>query len=82
VEEKGRDAASGGERVCVDPRYFRPAEVDRLCGDASKARRALGWSPRVDVHKLVELMVDHDLELARGLVHLASGGYRVNRSYE
>ena len=47
-----------------DPRYYRPAEVDSLVGDASKARAALGWEPKVDFTSLVRLMVDHDLELA------------------
>jgi GDPmannose 4,6-dehydratase len=47
--------------VVVDPRYFRPAEVDVLQGDARKARRRLGWRPRVGFKKLVELMVDADM---------------------
>lgn len=49
----------------TDPRYFRPAEVDILVGDASKARSVLGWEPKVNFKQLVRLMVDHDLELAR-----------------
>lgn len=51
--------------VETDPRYYRPAEVDLLLGDASKARRVLGWEPKVSFRELVRLMVDHDLELAR-----------------
>ena len=53
------------EYVENDPRYHRPAEVDLLLGDASKARRALGWEPKVDFKELVRRMVDSDLELAR-----------------
>ena len=53
------------EFVETDPRYYRPAEVDLLLGDASKARRVLGWEPKVSFKGLVQLMVDHDLELAR-----------------
>lgn len=49
----------------IDPRYFRPAEVDLLLGDATKAREKLGWEPKVSFEGLVRLMVDHDLELAR-----------------
>lgn len=49
----------------VDPRYYRPAEVDVLFGDATKARTVLGWEPEVTFKQLVRLMVDHDLELAR-----------------
>ena len=48
--------------VVTDPRYLRPAEVDLLLGDASKAKRVLGWEPRVGFKELVRRMVDHDLE--------------------
>ncbi len=51
--------------VEIDPRYYRPAEVDLLLGDATKARRVLGWKPKVDFKQLVRLMVDHDLKLAQ-----------------
>ena len=51
--------------VEIDPRYFRPAEVDLLLGDATKAREKLGWQPRVSFEGLVKLMVDHDLALAK-----------------
>jgi GDPmannose 4,6-dehydratase len=48
-----------------DPRYLRPTEVDHLCGDSAKARRRFGWSPATTFEKLVRMMVDHDMELAR-----------------
>jgi len=51
--------------VEIDPRFFRPAEVDRLIGDSSKARKVLGWRPRVTFDALVTMMVDSDLELAQ-----------------
>jgi GDPmannose 4,6-dehydratase len=51
--------------VEIDPRYYRPAEVDLLIGDASKARKSLGWEPKVSFDQLVTLMVDYDLALAR-----------------
>ena len=53
------------EYVEIDPLYYRPAEVDMLRGDAAKAKRVLGWEPKVKFGALVRLMVDHDLELAR-----------------
>jgi GDPmannose 4,6-dehydratase len=52
------------EWVDIDERYYRPAEVDILLGDATKARKMLGWEPEVDFRQLVRLMVDHDLNLA------------------
>ena len=52
------------EYVEIDPKYFRPAEVDLLLGDYSKARLKLGWEPKVSFDQLVKLMVDHDLKLA------------------
>ena len=62
VAEKGRDAATGAVRVEVDPRYFRPLEVDHLEGDATKARTVLGWAPRVSFEELVTEMVRTDLD--------------------
>jgi GDPmannose 4,6-dehydratase len=51
--------------VQVDPRYYRPAEVEHLMGDATKARTVLGWEPEITFDELVRLMIEHDLELAR-----------------
>ncbi len=61
VEEKGFDARTGNPLVLVDPRYFRPTEVDLLLGDPSKAKSELGWKPRVSFPRLVEMMVDADI---------------------
>jgi GDPmannose 4,6-dehydratase len=63
------------EYVDIDPRYFRPTEVDYLLGDASKARRELGWEPRVAFRELVQMMVDHDLQLAQRDKMLLQAGY-------
>ena len=62
VDEKGY-AGDGRLLVEIDPGYFRPAEVDLLLGDATKAREKLGWEPKVDFAGLVRLMVEHDLKL-------------------
>ena len=62
--------------IRVDPRYFRPAEVETLLGDASKAKERLGWAPRVDFPSLVREMVAHDLEIAEGEMLLAGRGRR------
>jgi GDPmannose 4,6-dehydratase len=65
IEEVGLDERSGAELVRVDPRYFRPAEVDLLLGDPSKARARLGWRHTVTFPDLVREMVEADLELVR-----------------
>ncbi|HEY0371679.1 MAG TPA: GDP-mannose 4,6-dehydratase [Thermoanaerobaculia bacterium] len=70
LHERGIDRANGNVIVEIDPRYLRPTEVDLLLGDASKARNQLGWSPKTPFAKLVELMADHDLELAADEAHL------------
>jgi GDPmannose 4,6-dehydratase len=61
VEEVGIDTRTGKTVVAVDPRYFRPTEVDLLVGDASKAKRELGWTPTVKFKELVNMMVDADI---------------------
>lgn len=62
VDEKGYCRATGRCRVEIDPRYFRPTEVDLLCGDASKAREKLGWKATIGIKALVREMVRADLE--------------------
>jgi GDPmannose 4,6-dehydratase len=65
VDEKGLDARSGRILVEVDPRYFRPSEVDLLVGDSTKAREKLSWRHKVSFDALVAEMVQADLELVR-----------------
>ncbi|MCY3019078.1 MAG: GDP-mannose 4,6-dehydratase [Planctomycetota bacterium] len=65
------------KHVEVDPRYFRPAEVDYLLGDAGKARQKLGWQPKTTFKALVKMMVEHDLELARQERTLRASGHTV-----
>jgi GDPmannose 4,6-dehydratase len=62
VDEKGIDKATGKVLVEVDPKYFRPTEVEMLIGDPSKAKEELGWEPEVKFKELVQLMVQSDLE--------------------
>ena len=64
VEEKGIDDLSGNVVVAVDPTYFRPTEVDTLLGDPGKARKKLGWVPRIGFEELISEMVDADLNEA------------------
>ena len=65
------------EYVEIDPRYFRPAEADFLVGDASKARRELGWQPKVSLDQLIDMMVENDLELGGREKVLVEAGYAV-----
>ena len=63
------------DHVEFDPRYLRPAEVDLLLGDPSKAKQRLGWEPETSVEELAGMMVDHDLELARREKTLRDAGH-------
>jgi GDPmannose 4,6-dehydratase len=65
VDEVGIDKASGKTLVRIDPRYFRPTEVDLLLGDPTKAREKLGWRHRTSFRELVKEMVESDLKTVR-----------------
>lgn len=77
VDEKGYDTATGACIVAVDPRYFRPTEVETLLGDPTKAREKLGWQPRTAFPELVREMMQSDLDAARRDALCAREGYRV-----
>ena len=82
VEEVGFDKASGKVVVQIDPAYFRPAEVELLIGDPGKAKRELGWEPKVQLPELVSMMVKSDLKQAQKELYLKDGGYQVKNYYE
>jgi GDPmannose 4,6-dehydratase len=82
TDEIGVDRSSGRTVVRVDPRYFRPAEVDSLLGDASKIRDKLGWRPQISFEGLVREMVTADLALAQRDALVAKQGYKVYRHHE
>lgn len=82
VSEVGIDAVTGRVAVRVDPRYFRPTEVDTLLGDATKARDKLQWTAEVTFPELVAEMVEADLELARRDAMVAKQGYKVFSRHE
>lgn len=65
--------------VEFDPRYLRPAEVDHLLGDFTKARSVLGWKPKVEFKELVKIMAEHDLELASQEKTLVAAGHKLDR---
>jgi GDPmannose 4,6-dehydratase len=72
----------GDEVISIDPRYFRPTEVDLLLGDPTKAKTILGWKPKYDVNALIAEMVDADIDLFERDMHLKKGGYRVLNYHE
>lgn len=82
LEEKGVDRKTGRVIVEIDPRYFRPVEVESLCGDASKAKEKLGWKPEITFEELIKEMVQSDLEEAKRELHLKNGGFKVNNRFE
>ena len=82
AEEVGFDRNSARVLVRVDPRYFRPTEVDSLLGDASKIRDRLGWRPEITFDALVREMIEADLALAKRDALVAKEGYRVFQRHE
>lgn len=80
-DEKGYDE-NGHRVVAVDPRYFRPTEVDSLLGDPSKAQKKLGWKAKVSFQQLVAEMVQSDLEQAKRDALVRDGGFRVTQHHE
>ena len=81
VEEQAYDAA-GSCIVAIDPRYFRPTEVDTLLGDATKARTKLGWQPKTSFDQLVTEMIESDYELAKRDALVSSRGYKILNHHE
>jgi len=82
VEERGIDTKSGRVVIRIDPRYFRPTEVESLLGDPSKARDKLGWVPEIDFQTLVDEMVAEDLDLARRDSLMVRQGFKVFQARE
>ncbi len=77
LQEKAIDSA-GNTVVAIDPRYFRPTEVEALLGDSSRAKRELGWTPRTSFEQLVKEMVEVDLEAANRDALVRDHGYKTN----
>ena len=72
----------GQEILAVDPRYFRPTEVDLLIGDPSKAKNQLGWEPKYDLKGLVDDMMRSDLKLIKKDKYMRDGGYQTMNYFE
>jgi GDPmannose 4,6-dehydratase len=82
LHEIGIDTLTGKQIIEIDPRYFRPTEVETLLGDASKAKQKLGWVPKISFQELVKEMALSDLKLAEQQVLSKTHGYRYFDHYE
>ena len=82
LDEKGINTATGQTVIEVDPRYFRPTEVDVLLGDPSKAQKVLGWTRKVTFTELVRRMVKYDLELFKKDILIRDAGYKLTSALE
>ncbi len=81
-KEKGINKANGKTLVEIDPKYYRPTEVDLLVGDATKAKEKLGWTPKLTVEQLIKEMVKSDVELFKRDKYLLEGGHSVLNFHE
>jgi len=79
LAERGVSEKDGRVLVEIDPRYFRPTEVDLLIGDPALAKTTLGWEPRTRFRDLITLMVEHDMEMVAREAALQQQGYDINR---
>lgn len=82
VDEKGINTANGKTVVEIDPKYFRPTEVDLLIGDAGKAKKKLGWVPKHSLEELVKEMVASDVKLFERDKYLLEGGHEIKNMHE
>ena len=82
LNEVGRRADTKEIVIKVDPRYFRPTEVDFLLGESHKAKKELGWEPKISLEELIEEMIQHDKEEAKKESLLRDSGFTVNSSQE
>ena len=82
VNEKGINKKNSKVIIEIDPRYFRPTEVDLLIGDPSKARNKLGWEPKVKLPELIKMMIKYDMDLVKREIHIKNGGYKTENHYE
>ena len=80
--ENAPNISPGDEIIKINPKYFRPTEVDNLLGDPSKAKKELNWVPEISAKDLCKEMIQHDLNEAKKKALLADHGYKNNESQE
>ena len=82
INEIGRRSDTNEIVIKIDPRYFRPTEVDELLGDSSKASKKLNWEPKISLDELIEEMIKHDTDEAQKEAMLKNKGYKIYNSFE
>jgi len=82
IEEKGLDKESGQLIVAVDPRYFRPTEVDTLLGDSTKAKKKLGWETKISLKEMIHEMMENDINIAKRDELIKEHGYQAPNYHE
>ena len=78
MDEKGYDTETGNLIVEVDPRYFRPTEVETLLGDPSKAKEKLGWEPKITLEEMVHEMMENDIHIAKRDTLLVKNSFKAS----
>lgn len=79
VNEKGIDKDTGKKIICIDPKYFRPTEVNNLLGNPAKAKKQLGWAPKISFEELVKEMVLEDFDQAKKELLCNNNGFKINQ---
>ena len=82
INEVGKRADTKEIVIRIDPKYFRPTEVDQLLGDSTKALKKLGWTPKTNLEELIEEMIEKDLKEAEKESILIKRGFEINDSIE
>lgn len=82
INDSGAEKGGQVPFISVDPKYFRPTEVDLLIGDNTKAKQQLGWEPKYNLQSLIEDMMQSDIKLMQKDAWLRQGGYRTLNYFE
>jgi len=82
VDEKGYDTETGNLIVAVDPRYFRPTEVETLLGDPTKAKEKLGWEPKITLEEMAHEMMENDINIAKRDSLVKENGFKIENYFE
>jgi GDPmannose 4,6-dehydratase len=82
ADEIGIDRNTGKQIIAVEPRYFRPTEVETLLGDPTKVKKQLGWEPKIGCEELIKEMISSDLAAAKRDALIENAGYRAFKHHE